>query len=231
MKENVYIHSKDIFLIKQLIDYSSLSSTFTLSGISMADSIFVEELIQKNICLLLLDENEIQDELYVSLKILKQLNPSQMKVLYICEKMDSINISKLTNLFPAEVFIQNHNIFDLLFLIERMIEKNTEIKYEKRIQEQLRKLYIKESVHGFLYLKYAILLKIEDSQMKMNTMCDKIAREYHVTSSRVDRCMRTSIEYAYKQHPDIFHIYYHFDGKPSCMHFIAKLAEEIMYLS
>ena len=67
--------------------------------------------------------------------------------------------------------------------------------------------------------------------MKMNTICDKIARDYHVTSSRVDRCMRTSIDKAYKQHSDVYETLYDFEEKPTCMNLIARIAEEIMQIS
>ena len=234
MNEFVHILSNDLILIKQMIDYSLISTKFTLKGISTGGNLNVKEILDENISILIIDENSLNELLLARLKQqIKDTKLNEIAVIYICSTITPEVKMFLQGFNTYKLLSKRGTFFDVLYLLEKLCDEhqNVESARDKMIVDHLHILYIKPKVFGFTYLKAAISLRIDDSQMKMNTICDKIAREYHVTSSRVDRCMRTSIENAYQLHSEIYESLYDFEERPTCMNLISRIAEEIEQIS
>ncbi len=64
----------------------------------------------------------------------------------------------------------------------------------KEINRMLSQLNIPIHLNGHYYLSCAIAIKIEDKGLKLYEIYDKIARENHTTSSRVERAMRIAMQ-------------------------------------
>lgn len=234
MNEFVYILSDDYILIKQIIDYSLISSKFTLKGISSGGNPDINDILENQTTILIVDENQMNE--HTIDKIKQRLAEDlfrEIAVIYICKQINHEVNKLLSNFFLTKILINERGIFDILFVMEKIYNERNDIQSsrDQLISNYLHSLFIKPKVFGFTYLKAAIALRIENTQMKMNTICDKIAREYKVTSSRVDRCMRTSIDHAYRHHSDIYETLYNFEERPTCMHLITIIAEEISQVS
>lgn len=151
MNEFVHILSDDLILIKQLIEYSLISSKFTLKGISTGGNLSMKEIISENITLLIIDENTMNG--YMLGKIyqrIEELKAKDVAVIYLCKEMDE-TIKVLLNEFEiSKVILKRENIFDVLFQMERIfIERNNEDTIrDKMIVNHLHILRIKPKVFG-----------------------------------------------------------------------------------
>ena len=228
MKERLYIQSHHLCLIKQLIDYSLFHETFTVEGISMSTKIDVDEINRRNISIYILDEGLFEKDSLIKLKDISNIiKDKDIAIIYICDQLNENTQAILNSFTYQKIMVNNYNIYYLLDLIFQIYHERKDDNNEYSILFHLKNLSIKESLKGFHYMKRAISLKMKDENIKMYTICDKIAREYHVTSSRVERCMRTSIENSYKYHNDAYKVLYGMEEKPGCMHLICRIVEEV----
>lgn len=224
--EYISIHCKDIQVIKKLIDFSMFSTYYKVISISTLSIHLYEDI---DYCTVFVIQKDVIKDVHSFFKQLKKRYLNSIAIVYICDELDDDIEMELNTFLYKRVVLSHHTFYDLIYMIVSVVnEKNCIGRYENQIRSHFRTLHIKENQYGYTYLKSAILLKIKDSKMKMYTIYDRIAREYHVTSSRVERCMRTAIESAYTSHEKIYEIVYGFDIRPSCARLIMKVVDEII---
>lgn len=65
------------------------------------------------------------------------------------------------------------------------------------ITQILLKLGIKPKMLGFDYLRYAIILQVENENLKLNAIYNTIAKDFNTKSCSVERGIRNAITCAY----------------------------------
>lgn len=109
------------------------------------------------------------------------------------------------------------------------LEKSNNLLLEKDIVLLLKDLGIKPKLLGFDYLKTAILFSYNDPKMKAVTteLYPKVAKEYSVTPSKVERGIRTAIHSAWQTTPkNVFEdIFGYIKRTPTNHEFIAGICQ------
>lgn len=104
------------------------------------------------------------------------------------------------------------------------------------ISDILREIGVPAHIKGYQYLRYAIELCINDSEMLESVtklLYPSVAKKYHTTSSRVERAIRHAIEVAWDRGDvDVLSSYFGYTiqsnrGKPTNSEFIAMISDRI----
>jgi two-component system response regulator (stage 0 sporulation protein A) len=140
--------------------------------------------------------------------------------------------------------------FDLSVLCDRIQNLANKLQYQNtsvkdQMQAQNLEVIVTDVIHqigvpahikGYHYLREAILLSIEDSEMINSVtklLYPTIAKKFKTTSSRVERAIRHGIEVAWDRGDvDVLNSYFGFTihngrGKPTNSEFIAMIADRL----
>ncbi len=112
---------------------------------------------------------------------------------------------------------------------------NKEVDIDVRITEIMHKLGVPAHIKGYLYLREAIELVINNIEMLgaiTKELYPTVAEKFNTTSSRVERAIRHAIEVAWergneKELNKYFGNTISKDGKPTNSQFIARIADEL----
>lgn len=227
MDNSVYLLSRNMNLIKCFLNCDCMGDVFKLEELSTNIYTFDLKSIKqhKNIILVIDCHNECNHLLMIK-EIQRLQKIINIKLVYACSNINKAiadEINKLTN-----SVIINKPLDFITFLNWMQNQDKDEIharNVEREVNKQLKRFGVSVSVLGFTYLKEAILMKSVQSKMKLIEICDKIAREHHTTSSRVERCMRTALKNADTK-------CFAYQGlsvsKLSCKDFIAYLSDYVV---
>ena len=100
----------------------------------------------------------------------------------------------------------------------------------------MRQIGVPAHIKGYQYLRKAIMLCVEDSEMMGSVtkiLYPTVAKEFKTTSSRVERAIRHAIEVAWDRGDvDVLSSYFGYTiqsqrGKPTNSEFIAMIADKI----
>lgn len=227
MDNYVYLFSRNLQLMKCFLDYDCVDGFFKVAELSTRCYHFNCNTFDKNKNMMVVIDDLRDENLLPMILELQQFDALfNICIYYAGSSIDSTVYTQIRKF--KQYKIVNRNLDFLTFLNWLQTEKRYTYKSSLMIKEIHRHLLmcgISAHVLGFLYLESAILLKSEDSKMKLKEICDKIAREQHTTSSRVERCMRTALHKS-----DVDKLVY--IGLPihkvSCKEFIAQLADHII---
>ena len=112
----------------------------------------------------------------------------------------------------------------------------TDTDIELVISDIMRQIGVPAHIKGYQYLRKAIMLCVEDSEMMGSVtkiLYPTVAKEFKTTSSRVERAIRHAIEVAwYRGDVDVLSSYFGYTiqsqrGKPTNSEFIAMIADKI----
>lgn len=227
MDNSVYLLSSNMDLIRSFLNCDYMNDVFKLEGLSTNIYNFDCKSINKNKNVIIVIDNIGTSIEHLS--IIKQLQKLQhdhtIQLLYACEHIAlniQMEINKLNN---AKVMNKPLNFLAFLNWIQKQDKEEIANKQlENAVWKHLKYAGIPVSVLGFSYLKEAVILKSKQSKMKLIEICDRIARENHTTSSRVERCMRTALRNA---ESDCFAYLGINVSNVSCKEFIVYLANFI----
>ncbi len=116
------------------------------------------------------------------------------------------------------------------------MEKDEDLSLEKRITEILKEIGIPAHLKGYQYVRYSIILSIEDQKALESVtkiLYPTIAKKFNTTASRVERAIRHAIEVAWDRGDiEILQKYFGYTisaakGKPTNSEFIAMLVDYI----
>lgn len=105
-----------------------------------------------------------------------------------------------------------------------------------RIAEVIHELGVPAHVKGYAYLRYAIMLVVEDEHLieyVTGALYPVVAKEFDTTASRVERAIRHAIELAWDRGDiDTLEKWFgstisHLKGKPTNSEFIALIADKL----
>lgn len=110
---------------------------------------------------------------------------------------------------------------------------------EKQVSDTLKQLGFSMSCKGYYYIKYALMLAINESDDYLfnvtKMLYPKLAKNFNTTATRVERSIRYSIDMAFMNMSmsdinEIFSNSYSRDkGKPTNSQFLITVAEYIKY--
>lgn len=227
MDNSVYLLSRNMNLIKCFLNCDCMGDIFKLEELSTNIYNFDFNMIrQHKNTILVIDCNDKCDHLSTIKEIHKLQRTNNIKLMYACKnasKTIADEINKLTN-----SVIINRPLDFVTFLNWIQTQDKEELqarRVEKEVNEHLKYLEVPIGVLGFTYLKEAVLMKSKQSKMKLVEICDKIAREHHTTSSRVERCMRTALKNA---NTDNFAYFGLSVSNISCKDFIVYLSDYVL---
>ncbi|ANU28376.1 sporulation transcription factor Spo0A [Planococcus versutus] len=113
----------------------------------------------------------------------------------------------------------------------------TKLTKEDRITNMIKGIGIPPHLKGYQYLKEAILLVLEQSEILNKVtkqLYPSIAKKFDTTSSRVERSIRHAIEQAWTRHETVNHIstifgysVAHLESKPTNSEFIAMVVDSL----
>ena len=112
----------------------------------------------------------------------------------------------------------------------------TDTDIELVISDIMRQIVVPAHIKGYQYLRKAIMLCVEDSEMMGSVtkiLYPTVAKEFKTTSSRVERAIRHAIEVAWDRGDvDVLSSYFGYTiqsqrGKPTNSEFIAMIADKI----
>lgn len=112
----------------------------------------------------------------------------------------------------------------------------TDTDIELVISDIMRQIGVPAHIKGYQYLRKAIMLCVEDSEMMGSVtkiLYPTVAKEFKTTSSRVERAIRHAIEVAWDRGDvDVLSSYFGYTiqsqrGKPTNSEFIAMIADKI----
>lgn len=221
----LYLLSKDVSLVKYFVDYSLTDRLYVLKGVCTISSFHEEWIPDDKKSVLVIDEKWAREANINVLELCRK--HSLWNVFYLSNDMrhDRIEMKMLSN---CHLMRSDTNFFELMRTLHRLEQHDIKLqhhKFDKYVNEYLIDCGIGPSLLGFNYLKDAITLKCKHPRIRMNEICDRVARKYNTTSSRTERCMRTALHHGHGRcmnHPDL-----HFLKKPSCMNFISTVASQL----
>jgi two-component system response regulator (stage 0 sporulation protein A) len=107
---------------------------------------------------------------------------------------------------------------------------------EAQVTRIIHQVGIPAHIKGYQYLRCAIMMVVKDSHIigeVTKTLYPTVAKEFHTTSSRVERAIRHAIEVAWDRGDvDVIHSYFGYTvqmgkGKPTNSEFIAMIADNL----
>lgn len=215
--------SRNLSLVRFFIDYSLMESAFVLAGITTLSNFNENNLAFDEDVLFVVDE-EMAQENHLNIIAMCKKHPF-WNIIYLSEEihLDSSYFNALEN---CHVLRKQSNFFEILKMMSLLQEQNQLLQTSKLdvcVTTRLLNCGFSAGLLGFTYLKEAIMMKVEVPEMKMVEFCDKIARDHHTTSSRVERCMRSALQNCYEKNDDGFESMC-ITKKPTCLNFISIVA-------
>lgn len=219
MKEIIHLYSPNLKLIKYFVDYSFVTELYELTSISTTFCVYPLQ-TKCNIVIIDLAKNVNVKTLYQDIEN-AYLNKDIIFVL-----IDKYGISKDTDFhLVTKIVYDNDNFFDLLNTIYAIHYKRDN-KYwmmEDKLLKLMNQLSLKSNLKGYVYLKEAIMLRMEDENASLKMIIDSIARHNFSTSSRVERSIRHIILISYNAQKEDYHRLLTCNNKPSTMLLISKI--------
>ncbi|NBK98027.1 MAG: hypothetical protein EOM50_08415 [Erysipelotrichia bacterium] len=228
MDNSVYLLSRNMNLMKCFLNCDYMNDIFKLEGLSTNINHFdCKSFVKQKNTIIIIDEiGEYQDHLAILKQLILLQKDYPIKLLFACSDIHTLVHKELRKLSSCKIMNQPLDFLTFLQWIQTQNQDRiVQHSLEKTTIKYLKYIGISTTVLGFQYLKEAILMKSKQSRMKLVEICDKIARENHTTSSRVERCMRTALQ-------NVNHNHFAYLGfsinKMSCKEFIVQFADLIV---
>lgn len=183
-----------------------------------------------------------------ALGVLKSFSPSEMNPPYfiVTSAYENSYTEAEVLQYGASFFMKKP--FDFNLLCERVGELASKISQPTQIPskesedieilvtEVIHQIGVPAHIKGYHYLREAIILSIEDSEMINSVtkiLYPTVAKKFKTTSSRVERAIRHGIEVAWDRGDiDVLNSYFGYTvhtgrGKPTNSEFIAMIADRL----
>lgn len=119
---------------------------------------------------------------------------------------------------------------------ERHFRPEDDFDLEAQVTRIIHQVGIPAHIKGYQYLRFAIMMVVKDNRIigeVTKTLYPGVAKEFHTTSSRVERAIRHAIEVAWDRGDvDMLNSYFGYTvqtskGKPTNSEFIAMIADNL----
>ena len=119
---------------------------------------------------------------------------------------------------------------------ERSFRMEDDFDLEAQVTRIIHQVGIPAHIKGYQYLRCAIMMVVKDNRIigeVTRTLYPTVAKEFHTTSSRVERAIRHAIEVAWDRGDvDVINSYFGYTvqnskGKPTNSEFIAMIADNL----
>lgn len=219
MNETIHLYSKNLKLLKYFIDYSFISELYDLTLLS-TNFKFPKHIDSCSIVI-------IDLPIDINVKILyNKICQAYKEITPVILLIDVYGVSaNLEFQCDTRVTYDNENFFDVLNTIYTIHynRDNNHWLIEDRLLKIMSQLHLKSNLKGYVFLKEAILLKLEDESSSLKEIIDIIARHNNSTSSRVERSIRHIIFLSYDTNQEVYKQLLSFYDRPSSKHLISKI--------
>lgn len=182
---------------------------------------------------------------FCTLEKIKKFNSSIITVLLTnegtSEFVDRVFMSGADGCFIKPIEVENfvNQLIELVNSKQRNIVRlnsTAPVDLEVAVTNIMREIGVPAHIKGYTYVREAIMLSIEDSEMLGSVtklLYPTVAKNHSTTSSRVERAIRHAIEVAWDRGDvDVLNSYFGYTihngrGKPTNSEFIAMIADNI----
>lgn len=228
---NLFVCVQSVSLIQEIMEEISQNSKMNICGI-MTDGLPSVELLQRqevNVCLLEVNIGASKFAGFIE-DVRHHMNSEEFCLLCLFKHLDTEIIQVLSK-FDIQHFLvepyTREQLFSALYLEEhRMLQP---IMYESEMEINalaiMLDLGLPPHLNGFDYIKTASILNCEASKTEKQTMkviYSKTAKKYNTTSVRVEKSVRTAIDYAYRKQPEMICIYHTKPTSSQIIHYISE---------
>lgn len=230
---NVFLCVREFSIIKEMMEYENRHHTIKIIGISTtvidnleelvlleADVLVLQFSIDQQRCTQLLTDASMHDQL------------QKMNVLSLFEELDSAIIHILLQHDIQNFLVEPYTFDQLLHAISLEGDKKdmkVAVKWniESIVSELMLEIGLPAHLQGFGYVRTSAILVARNfigMRIVMGNVYSETARRHQTTASRVEKSIRTAIQYAYRTQPEKICIY---NDKPTSSQIILYISEKI----
>ncbi|WP_075876340.1 sporulation initiation factor Spo0A C-terminal domain-containing protein [Merdibacter massiliensis] len=213
---NVFVCSENYELLAQLIAIQCKKQDFHIQGFSSRPLYDPLILAKNNIDVMYVQFSQIEQHWQQWINVMSQQMEKQNIRLIV--SFSSLNEEQILFLLRYSIESYLMEPFDgeqLYAMIHQQQQVDDEYSHlqedlDRKITTILLRLMIPTHMNGFHYLKMACMIAVSiptNRQVFMKNLYSIIAKQYHSTSSRVEKCIRSAIHSAKmpKKYSDLFH--------------------------
>lgn len=206
----VFLCINDFGVIKNMMDYENESGKIKIVGISTTVMEHMEELDTKEVDILVLQFSMDQKKSEHLLDYILVENKLDIKVLPLFQELDSEVIHILLQYDLQNFLVQPFSFAQLLSAIESEQLQKQAISaaantIEAMASEIMLSLGLPPHLDGFPYIQSCavyIARNVDDVKAQMKQVYHEAAKCHHSTALRVEKCIRTAINFAYRNQPE-----------------------------
>lgn len=228
---NIFLNIRDFNLLKEMMELADLQKNFKIVGITT-------NIIEKPNMLLefhsdvLIIQYSIDD--LKSLALLEfLLTHDEYKNIYVIMLFEELTneLIQMMNLYNVhKFFVKPYDARELIDVIQsrpniQAVKKQSHGCIENLASNFMIELGLPTHLLGFTYIRSAAIIVIQEYRIKrllMHDIYEKVAHIHHTTAVRVEKCMRTTVNFAYRNQPEKICIHH---TKPTSSQIILYVSE------
>lgn len=233
---NIFLNIRDFSLLKELIELEDIHKSFKIVGISTNSIEKVNMLLELNTDFLIIQhEIDVSKSLAMLDFITTHEQFNKINVIMLFEELTNDSIHSLMHNNINTFLVKPYDAKQLVDAIQSQSNKQETQNYnhsriENMAYDCMIKLGIPTHLLGFSYIRSASIMIAQDSKSKRFLMLDvykEVAQLHHTTATRVEKCMRTAVNFAYRNQPERICIHH---TKPTSSQIIIYISEGLKLL-
>lgn len=230
---NVYLRMHNFIRMKELMDCLEQYNDLHIIGISSDGTLDFQCLQAKQVDVLVIEVDHCLHEFQQLLKNYEAfIRVHRMQILPLFQELSNEAIRLLLQYELSSFLVEpitSEMIVSALRKESRVQALEDKVCWSPDIfaTNVLLELGLPMHLYGFAYIKSCAELLLEEADRlhtQMQEVYEACARKYETTSSSVEKCIRTAINYAYRRQPEKICIY---NDKPTSSQIILFVSERL----
>ena len=230
---NVYLCIHDFHLIKGMIEFESKRTGINIVGITTTVHEDIEKLIDMKVDVLVL---QFTNDYMLCARVISRIAANEhlrdMQILAMFKELDTDIIHLLLQYDIQNFIMEPFSVEQLINAIhqegsKKEIEDVSKWNLDSIAAKTMRDLGLPLHLNGFQYIKTCSLLVAQSypgRRLIIGNVYLECAKYYETTATRVEKSIRTSINYAYRTQPEKICIY---NDKPTNSQIILYISEKL----
>ncbi|MEG0360845.1 MAG: sporulation initiation factor Spo0A C-terminal domain-containing protein [Longicatena sp.] len=228
----IFICVNDVSIIQKIMQYEDFPHNIQIVGITTNIIEDVEELVDLFVDVMLL-QNTLDDNKYVTMLEMMKTHDKlkQIKLLPIFKELDGPSIHLMLHLDIYDFILEPFSTQQLASMLNVQLggvnEEQGKWNIEIIASTLLAEIGLPNHLYGFPYLQSSAIIVARNyvgRKAKIGHVYEETARKYHTTASRVEKAIRTAINYAYRTQPEKICIY---NNKPTNSQIILYISDKL----
>lgn len=230
---NLFLCVESVTTIQEIMKEAMENHRFSISGIMTEGLPAVSALKKQEIDVCVLEVNVDALTLQSFMKeVREQIDMETFRLLCLFRHLNKEMIAVLTNYHVRYFLVEPYTTKQLIEAISLEEECSfplivKEESIEGSVVELMVNLGLPPHLNGFHYIKTAVILSFESNEklkQTMKHMYSLTAKKHNTTSVRVEKSIRTAVDYAYRKQPERICIYH---TKPTSSQVIYYISEKL----